>query len=196
VRVRKKTPKKQKRSRIELPPCAVVYGRVTSTTINGIPALQVHGLGGPYTGLVARKGAIEIVLPSATILNVSSRDEYVAWDGEEYLLRCTLESILETDNLQLIGKVNDLRHQSSRRPADAHSPATPRMAATITSPTAVRKMEAYLQTNGIGLTEFATHAEPTDRTLRSFRKTGTVRRQIFESIAKAMGVSKQDLLKG
>ena len=56
-------------------------------------------------------------------------------------------------------------------------------------------MEKYLRDNGIGLTDFASRAQTTDRTLRSFRKTGKVRRDIFEGIAKAMGTTKADLLK-
>jgi hypothetical protein len=70
-----------------------------------------------------------------------------------------------------------------------------RMSATINCPNAARKMEAYLSANGIGVTQFATQAQTTDRTLRNFRKTGKVRRDILENIAKAMGISKESLLK-
>jgi hypothetical protein len=80
--------------------------------------------------------------------------------------------------------------------ASAPEPAEPtRMRGTVTSPSAARKMEAYLQAKGIGLTDFATSAGTTDRTLRSFRKTGKVRRDIFDSIAKQMGTTKEELLK-
>jgi hypothetical protein len=70
-----------------------------------------------------------------------------------------------------------------------------RLPSTVTSHIAVRRMEAYMSQKGIGQTEFAIQAGTTDRTLRTFRKTGKVRRDIFDGIAKAMGVTKEDLLK-
>jgi hypothetical protein len=70
-----------------------------------------------------------------------------------------------------------------------------RLTATIESPTAARRMEAYLTSNGIGQTEFANQVGTTDRTLRAFRKRGKVRRDIFEAIAEAMGTTKEALLK-
>lgn len=69
-----------------------------------------------------------------------------------------------------------------------------RLPSTITSPSAARKLEAFIQRTGIGLTEFATQIGTTDRTLRSFRKTGKIRRSIFDGIAKAMGATKESLL--
>jgi hypothetical protein len=74
-------------------------------------------------------------------------------------------------------------------------PEKPRLSSTVTSIAAVRKLNEFLAMKGIGLTEFAGHAQTTDRTLRSFRKTGKVRRNIFDNIAKAMGTTKDDLLK-
>jgi hypothetical protein len=79
--------------------------------------------------------------------------------------------------------------------AEKAGPATRRLRSTIESPTAARKMEAYIISKGLGLTEFATEAGTTDRTLRNFRKTGKVRRDIFEAIAKAMGTTKDAFLK-
>jgi hypothetical protein len=69
-----------------------------------------------------------------------------------------------------------------------------RLTATIQSPPAAKRMEAYLKSKAIGQTEFATQVGTTDRTLRAFRKTGKVRRDIFEAIAKAMGMDKEALL--
>jgi hypothetical protein len=56
-------------------------------------------------------------------------------------------------------------------------------------------MEAFLGDHGIGLTEFSTKAQTTDRTLRKFRKTGTLRRDIFDAVAKEMGLTRDELLK-
>src|SRR5262249_14726331 len=69
-----------------------------------------------------------------------------------------------------------------------------RFPSTITSPIAASQMVAYLKSNGIGQTEFAVRVGTTDRTLRSFRKTGKVRRGIFDAIAKEMGTSRETLL--
>jgi hypothetical protein len=70
-----------------------------------------------------------------------------------------------------------------------------RLSATIHCPKAARQMEDYIAKNGLDQTKFAIRAGTTDRTLRSFRQTGRVRRDIFENIAKAMGTTKEALLK-
>lgn len=80
-------------------------------------------------------------------------------------------------------------------PSAAKEKPRKRLSATIHCPAAARKMETYLEVHGIGLTEFATKVGTTDRTLRSFRKTGKIKRDIFEEIAKAMGMTKESLLK-
>jgi len=84
--------------------------------------------------------------------------------------------------------------RSGRRRRVQPRPQT-RMPGTVTNPSAARKMEAYLEAKGIGLTDFATSVGTTDRTLRSFRRTGKVRRNIFDSIAQQMGTTKEELLK-
>lgn len=69
-----------------------------------------------------------------------------------------------------------------------------RLPSTVDSLSAARKMEAFIKSKGIGLTEFATSAGVTDRTLRSFRKTGKIRRSLLAQIAKAMGTTKENML--
>jgi hypothetical protein len=68
-----------------------------------------------------------------------------------------------------------------------------RLAATVTSPSAARRMETYMESKPIGQTAFAGQVGTTDRTLRRFRRTGKVRRDIFDDIAKAMGMSSEEL---
>lgn len=65
----------------------MIYGKVALTTVQGILAVDVHGIGGKRTMLSVKKGSTEVFLPSATILNASLDDKYVAWDGEQYVLR-------------------------------------------------------------------------------------------------------------
>jgi hypothetical protein len=89
------------------------------------------------------------------------------------------------------------RHLMAVREAEKklESQSPKRLPSTITSLSAARKVEAYIVQHGIGQTEFATRAGTTDRTLRTFRKTGKIRRSIFEEIAKAMDTTKESLLK-
>lgn len=75
-------------------------------------------------------------------------------------------------------------------------PTTHRLSSSIDCPAAARKLESFLKSNGIGLTQFAIKAMTTDRTLRNFRRTGKVRRDIFEGIARAMNMTKEELLRG
>ncbi len=71
-----------------------------------------------------------------------------------------------------------------------------RLSGMVTSLSAARRLEEHLRRHpALGLSKFATLVPTTDRTIRSFRKTGKVRRDIFEGIAKAMGVTVDDLLK-
>ncbi len=70
-----------------------------------------------------------------------------------------------------------------------------RFPATITSPRAARRLEAFLESKGIGQTAFAIQANTSDRTLRRFRKTGTLRRDIFERVAKEMSSTIEELMK-
>jgi hypothetical protein len=91
----------------------------------------------------------------------------------------------------------DLKSQNKQlTPPGAWSePADRRLRSTVHSPIAARRMETYLKSKAIGQTDFAATVGTTDRTLRSFRKTGKVRRDIFDSIATHMGTTKEALLR-
>jgi hypothetical protein len=73
-------------------------------------------------------------------------------------------------------------------------PSAARTKGTICAPGAVAKLEAYLAKTQESLTEFAGRAGTSDKTLRGFRKTGKVRRYIFDGIAKAMGLTRDQLI--
>jgi len=90
---------------------------------------------------------------------------------------------------------DDVLLNQAQETAVQATPTAKRLAATIECPSAARRMEAYMKSKGIGLTEFANQVGTTDRTLRVFRKKGKVRRDIFKAIAEAMGTSKEALLK-
>lgn len=71
----------------------------------------------------------------------------------------------------------------------------PRMPSTIHSPNAARKMEEFIIKSNLNQTEFASRAGTTDRTLRSFRNTGRIRRSLLGGIAKTMGITEEELLR-
>jgi hypothetical protein len=81
-----------------------------------------------------------------------------------------------------------------RQPQPLSATAPRRAPGTIYSPLAARRMEAHIASKGLGMTEFAGMVPTTDRTLRTFRRTGKVRRDIFDGIAKAIGQSRESLL--
>ena len=57
-----------------------------------------------------------------------------------------------------------------------------RLSASVTDLGVAHQMSEYLKKNRLGLTEFAGMAGTTDRTLRNFRSTGSIRRDIFKRI--------------
>ena len=115
--VPKKPKAEQEKIGIEIPPGAVIYGHATVEEADGVRQVHIHGRGGRFTSLLAKKGAREVFLPGASIVGVSPDSKYVAWDGESYVLRPTLESIQEADHLTLIAKV-DHPQRDSRPPAE------------------------------------------------------------------------------
>ena len=70
-----------------------------------------------------------------------------------------------------------------------------RLPRIVNSALAATRMEDYLKARGIGQTEFATQVGTTDRTLRNFRRTGKLSRDIFDAIARGMGLTREELLK-
>lgn len=88
----------------------------------------------------------------------------------------------------------ELKSRRKQPPASANPPSKRRFNDTIISLLAAQRMEDFLDSNSIGLTDFASKIGITDRTLRSFRKSGKIRRESFEKIAKEMGTTKEHLL--
>lgn len=69
-----------------------------------------------------------------------------------------------------------------------------RLRSTVESWAAVRLIEKHLETKGIGANVFARNVGTTERTLRKFRNTGRIRRDLFDEIAKELGMDKEALL--
>lgn len=126
--------------------------------------------------------------------SISSLDiNRILQKGQEALDRAA--TVLPSTGQPVGRSAQDQEKRASTNIAAEEKITTERLTATIECPSAARKMEAYLKSKGIGLTEFAIQAQTTDRTLRTFRKTGKVRRDIFDNIAKTMGTTRDALLK-
>ena len=105
--------------------------------------------------------------------------------------------VLEREHLQpappglissIIGKIEEPPYR------DVGATKRRRAPSTVFSFTAARKMQDYIDAHGMGQTAFSIEAGTTDRTIRSFRATGKVRKDVFVGIAKAMGISPAELL--
>jgi len=71
-----------------------------------------------------------------------------------------------------------------------------RMSRTLGSPEALRVVADYLEETKLTDTQFGIQFDTTDRTIRSFRSTGEMRRSNFEAMAKSMGLTTEELLRG
>jgi hypothetical protein len=71
-----------------------------------------------------------------------------------------------------------------------------RMSRSLGTPEAVRVMTEYLQHSGLTDTEFGNRFNTTDKTVRNFRRSGKVRRSTFEAMAKSLGLTTEELLRG
>lgn len=88
-----------------------------------------------------------------------------------------------------------LEQSAVKKRAPSSAKAT-RMTCMIYSPVAVDKMTAFIEKNYFGsLPDFAHYAGPGERTLREFRRTKRLRRDILKQVADAMNVSLEDLIK-
>jgi hypothetical protein len=81
---------------------------------------------------------------------------------------------------------------SSRRQTPSH--LSNRLPRTLTSPEAAKRPDAYLVEGIIGLNEFSIKSGLSERTIRTVRKTGKADRATFDSIAKAMNTTREQLL--
>jgi hypothetical protein len=118
---------------------------------------------------------------------------------ENIRLKFALEGRPTTLNNGIIaqnkGRTTQNAESKPQNLAATTGPSVKRLRATVNSSIAARRMETYLNAKGIGQTDFASTVGTTDRTLRSFRRTGKIRRDILESIAIHMGTTKEALLR-
>jgi hypothetical protein len=82
----------------------------------------------------------------------------------------------------------------SDRPQEESVALAVRSSGKIHSPVAAMRMREFIEVNGLTQPVFAKRAKTTDRTIRSFGKTGKVRKDIFRQIAEAMNTTPEKLL--
>jgi hypothetical protein len=70
-----------------------------------------------------------------------------------------------------------------------------RLSCSVTSPVAARRLEDYLAINNMRLNEFVDKVGTSERTLRTFRKTGRVKVSLLDAIACEMGTTRQAIQK-
>jgi hypothetical protein len=119
-------------------------------------------------------------------------------EEKQHLLIAVAELEREMERMDQAGRQSQVTSVGTGHQGREEAPASTkrsRLSATINCPSAARRMEVYLQSRGMSQTAFATQVGTTDRTLRSFRQTGKVRRDIFDAIAKIMNITKEELLK-
>jgi hypothetical protein len=71
-----------------------------------------------------------------------------------------------------------------------------RMSRSLGTPAAVKVVTEYLEHRSLTDTHFGNEFNSTDRTVRNFRKTGKMRRSTFEEMARCMGLTVEELLRG
>ena len=74
--------------------------------------------------------------------------------------------------------------------------APKRLPRSIGTPESVNAAIAYMESKGLTETQFGNQFQSTDRTVRNFRKSGKMRRSTFEAMAKSMGLTIEQLLRG
>lgn len=119
--------------------------------------------------------------------------------GRPWTIR-TLSELAELDGKHL---AIDGQSLSAAAIATLSSSATSRVATapkrlprSIGTPESVSAAIAYMESKGLTETQFGNQFQSTDRTVRNFRKSGKIRRSTFEAMAKSMGLTIEQLLRG
>jgi hypothetical protein len=76
------------------------------------------------------------------------------------------------------------------------NPPRQRMSRSLGTPEAVQAVTQYLERTQMTDTEFGNQFQTTDKTVRTFRRSGKVRRSTFVAMAKSMGLTSDQLLRG
>jgi hypothetical protein len=80
--------------------------------------------------------------------------------------------------------------------ASGKQAARKRMSRSLGTPEAVQAVTLHLQHTQITDTQFGIQFQTTDKTVRKFLNSGKMRRSNFEDMAKSMGLTTEELLRG
>jgi len=101
--------------------------------------------------------------------------------------RLTIDvTTLQIAAVTMVGDRTELRKKAPRK----------RMSRTLGSAEALRVVTEYLDQTKLTDTQFGNQFDTTDRTVRSFRRTGKMRRSNFEAMATSIGLTRDQLLRG
>jgi hypothetical protein len=131
--------------------------------------------------------------------DVSTPTSEFAFYAQPNVLRAQIFAV--RTELQLKIDVLERTELGGVPPPNANTPSieenvglTKRASSTVSSFAAAKRMQDYMDAQGLGQTAFAIMAETTDRTIRSFKAKGKVRKDVFGRIARAMGLTTAELL--
>jgi len=149
----------------------------------------------------SKSGGIERNTVSRTLRNLSQRSADYCMIMEAAAVQAEFDKAIAVPIHR-----NKARHKRKKRRKNTRrrqlelsqapkSPIKPRRAvASIGTHASARRMETHIESKGMSFTEFAGRAGTSDRTLRTFRKSGRIKRSVFDSIATAMGITREELL--
>jgi plasmid maintenance system antidote protein VapI len=185
----------------DLGQCAQVYGidRERAEHLMNDAVISIFDV--EYRAYAKRAGYaptwIEEIM-SETVFRVMQHAQNIHWGDD---LNPLFGSLVKT-------LMHHLRHDSILKGADEFRSAFPeatlqlpepiteavRTSRSITSPSAARKLEQFVSSNGMTYTDFAAKVQADERTIRRFRKRGTIDKTVIARIADALGTSVGKLL--
>jgi hypothetical protein len=112
----------------------------------------------------------------------------------------TLTEIVSIDGSNLVVDLASLETavgtSGISRAASGKRTAPKRMSRSLGTPEAVRSVTLHLQHTQMTDTQFGNQFQTTDKTVRKFLNSGKMRRSNFEEMAKSVGLTTEDLLRG
>lgn len=162
---------------------------------------QAHSRNFPAYFLLAHaasthRAAVERLLldMSDSFLLILPTNQYRTVETESRLRDRRVECLCLEDQVLVDerGKFQWAGTVETRRAAGDRGPV-PR---SVGSPEAVSAVKQYIHSRGLSQTEFSIEAGVSERTLRSFLASGKMRRSSLDGVARAMGVTLEQLLRG
>jgi hypothetical protein len=149
-----------------------------------------------------RSAVLELLasVPGPFVL-VAPTDQHREISLQEHFERRGISFVSLAEQVQLDEDGCLVSVESMESPGDASAAvvtnsADGKLSRTAGSPEAVAAVKAYLAAKVMNLTEFSIQSQMTERTARRFLEKGEIQRANFKSMAEAMGLTAEQLLRG